>query len=239
MALSFINATIAADFTSSGDAICSPTVPSGTQDGDIIFACLYAPSLPNPGAPTITVPGAFSEEANETDTTDNPDVRAGFWSRVASSEPASYEFRNTLGATNNYITVALITLRGQDSTALDVTYSSGSHYSYVTGDLTPDAPDITTNTDGAWVVTFFGGSHNEITGVVAPTNYSLRTSTTDNHRNMGVATREITTAGSETIGSWGNTGSLTNTDCANFTFAVKPAAGGGVGKLINSGLVQA
>jgi hypothetical protein len=90
----------------------------------------------------------------------------------------------------------------------------------------PDAPDITTQTDGAWVITWHVATLDDINTAGAPTDYTVRgnvVGATMDERQQVVATREIASAGVQTIGAW--THSCSKTNAAEYgcvTFALKP-----------------
>ena len=227
-AISFVAEGNCVDSTTGGDATCDVTKPTGTVDGDMLIAYVFGSRTGGSGTPTLVEPagGGWTVVTEDGDFDGGANRIIGVYYKIAASEGASYTWAATLGtSTANYVGVSIITLRGT-GTQLNVTYSEPSHHVDDGDNLNPDAPDITTATDNAWVVTGMGASHNEITAAGAPSGYTLRSSNvTMTYNKIMIATKSTTTAGAQSPGVWTNTGTLTNTDSSGITIAVPEASG--------------
>ncbi len=214
-----------AQATGSAVSSLTPTLPAHLTDDFFAVLCGRDAQANNAGA-WSTVSSGWTL-LDETLQTGGRDRRTGvFFKRATSDSEANPQF--DMNATDAAFCLVL-QLRGVDTIGdgFDVVFSAGSHRSAGTNDTTPDQPDITTLTDGAVVICFHHATHDDITVCGPPTDYTCRESrlTTDNHRNGASATREIVSAGAQTIGSWTHTSSPTNVaEFTCHTLALKPLA---------------
>lgn len=209
-------ATTTADHNTSPDITVN--IPSGTQDNDVMFACY---SNGDAATTDITMSG-WTRITFEIESTFGNRTVAAFY-KVASSEPASILMDNT-GSTTNRTSATISTFRGVDtSTPLDVTYVKGSHYTYLVNDDTPAPAAITTNTNGAWVVTCLHEKEGTTSAIAPSSGYTERAEILNGNNVLHTQTKEVTTAGTETPGDITLTGT-TNADNAILTFAFKPGA---------------
>lgn len=210
-----------------GNAVCAATKPTGTADNDLlVFFVSTSQTGATDAVPTLSPPTGLTVVANETYTAGGADIRTVVYTRTASSEGASYTFtaNDDAAATTNYVGVNIIALRG-NGLHLDVTYAAGSHRVQASNTINPDAPNITTATNGAWVITGMNASHNEITAFGAPSGWTLRTSVvSSSYRSGGIATKEEATAGASAPGVWTNTGTASAAESQGITIAVSESA---------------
>ena len=199
----------------------TPSEPTGTAENDVVIA--FCTISTEDG--TWTDPADFTEiyQNAETGTTGiTVNSYLGYKKRGADAG-SGYAFSNS--GTGGGIRCTLTTYRGVDTTTqLDVTWVTGSHYSTFENDNTVANPAITTATNGAWVL-LFQYSWDASQTHVAPTNYTLRIDyATGSGRTQASASREITTATTETPGEWNHTSWNASADGVHYTIALKPLA---------------
>lgn len=206
--------------TTGGNPDISMSKPTGTADGDVLFACYGNTSS---DTTSITLSGWTPIDLNTAGGGSANTFAA--WYKVASSEPGTYTFDNT-GSSANNTSASIITLRGVDtSNPLDVAYVEGSHFIRVQNDATPNVPDITTVTNGALVVYCAHTTGGTTTTAITPaTNYDEQTEVIQNNRYQETATRIIATAGAQTIGDITLVTGGGGEDTSIITVAFRPAA---------------
>lgn len=124
------------------------SVPSGVVDGDVMIAVVeVAATAGTVASTTFTAPSGWTSVANSVAT----NTRMQTWIRVASSEPASYQW-TIAGGVDRAITGIIAAWSGGDtSTPQDTTAAAGA------GTNSPMvAPTITTVTAGAMLVCAWG-----------------------------------------------------------------------------------
>ncbi len=205
---------------------------SGTVDGDVMVAWVFASSNQTANAVTLTEPSGWTAVREHYVVQGTRTQAFGIYTKVASSEGSTYAFQagETSGTAALAIVVAVNSFTGVDtSTPLDVTYSSGSHEITTDQDMltSPNAtpPSITTATANAWVLTLFGVNLDNILTLTAPSGYTMSGNTTPlSARNLGVAYIDAGAAGAESPGEWGYTESgPTTTRGVLATIALRPA----------------
>lgn len=221
MAISFVN--VAADTAAAG----SPqtiTIPTGVQENDVMlaFACIK-----NSTTVTWTFPGGWSQIARQNDGTSVMDV----WAKVAGASEANFSVTMSSGTLFQMFVAAY---RGVDtSTIEDATevFSNGAAPS-APGDFTPTG--ITTNTAGAWAVSFVATRDNNDLSMSTTQSFNDRASgsgystTQGSDMSVGMADKEISAAGAVTMPTWQQTDAATSDYAAwlSFSLALKPAGGG-------------
>lgn len=203
-------------------AVCDK--PTGTADGDFLVAFLWASSAQAVNPIQMAEPAGWTliREVSAVQSTRTGAI--GIYTKVASSEGASWQWDtdDDDAAAVLSMAVSVTALRGQAETQLDVTYASGSHEDTAdTARITVDAPDITTVTRNALVMTFFGAHIALITDIDAPSGMSLLAENVANGRNLGVASVAQGDPGAVSPGSWNNTGSGTTTRAIGATIAIR------------------
>ncbi len=147
---------------------------------------------------------------------------------AGASEPDVSIFHDSV--LNEEHTTAVLAFRGVDtSNPLDVAFVAGSHRddqaNVEIGTNTDPLPSITTETDGAMVVTIECLTHEDITADADPSGYTNRHRNTGipyNHRQIMVWSRIVTNAGLESPGIPEYTSSTNNADKTMYTIALKP-----------------
>jgi hypothetical protein len=169
---------------------------------------------------------------NEAFTTDTDQQMCVAVKRISSpgSEPTNWEFDRGSNAYQDWAAISLL-LRGVDpDTTLDVAIDVQEG----TNDLTPDAPDITTLTDNALVVTGHMSSTNAANRADtvtrgAPSGFTLvGTGAVKLYAFVALAYKQQASAGAVSIGPWTHSPDNAVDDFQVFTLAIKPAPGGGV-----------
>lgn len=194
------------------------STPTGTQDDDVIIKAVG--KADDPG--TFNADGFTKTTGMEIATTSGNDILTGLQHKVAASEGATQTISHT-GASIRTAWV-LASFRGVHTDIFDIAPSS-AYRQEGTNDPTPPNTDITTLTDGAWVIIMGWCSTGQITAWVAPTDFTLIGSgVTSNPGNIALAYQEIASAGPVTIGDWQNTFSGSDAEFHTKTIALKPAA---------------
>ncbi|MFC1648431.1 LamG-like jellyroll fold domain-containing protein [Nanoarchaeota archaeon] len=195
------------------------TAPVGIQDGDFIFVQLNGATSSDR---IWTLPAGFVTINNHSFDSCDTDHAAAIGYKLASGESGDYVFN--INASEEGLMVSMIVLRGVDTeNPFDVTYDSGLHRDMGCDDITPTNPAITTQTDGAWVILTDSCGYWEPDVWGAPSGYDLREYGHNNGGNTEIATKEITSAGTETPGPWTNEYGPNNQDYVVYTIAIRPA----------------
>ena len=225
-AISFVASDTA---NSTGAQEITVNVPSGTQDDDVMIATCIKDD--NESGSNFTSAG-WTQVYNHPED-EGRDITTTILYRVASSEPANYTFDTGIG-NNEEVSCMIHTYRGVDtSNVLDVTFidvEDTGHFTTGSNDVTAPNRPITTVTNDAWVIVVHFASHDDITSVGAPTNYTIRNSLTGgsmDHRQQALADREISSAGLESPGDWTHSCSTCNQqEYTTSVIALRPAAAG-------------
>ncbi|MEM9336909.1 MAG: SpvB/TcaC N-terminal domain-containing protein, partial [Patescibacteria group bacterium] len=202
------------------------SVPSGVQDGDLLIMVSHR----NDNVGDFTTPVGWTRQT-ALDGVESPgqDRTTGIFTRIAASEPSTYSLTHTDGGAEQWSSV-IIAYRGVDqSQPLDVT-PTGSHYQANTNDSNPPNSAITTVTDGAQVVLISALTHDDITTGLAPTGYTMRVDHSGgpiDHRQIQIADKAVSSAGTETPGDWLNTVNNTVAESNVATLALRPATAAG------------
>ena len=163
---------------------CNPGEPSGAQDGDFILTV----------AMTQSTGGSWSDvdltEIDNQNETNMLGAEINFYAgKVARGSSAANLTMSYSGTADNVRCAALL-FRDADGDIddLDVTYASGSHYNHAQNDgCDGDSSNITTNTDGAMVVSvaFCSNGSNTMT---PPSGYTEQTDDTGSNSSIATAT---------------------------------------------------
>lgn len=150
------------------------------------------------------------------------------YKRISSptSEPASWEF--TRGPTESIDEWSAITLvlRGVETEIEDAALTSSTG----ADDFTPDAPDITTVTDGALVLTcHYTGARSDLSSssAGAPSGFTLLPKAAQVNSWLTVAYKTESSAGAKSYGVWTHSPDEATAEYQVFTIAIKPSGSGG------------
>ena len=218
MAITFI--AVGADSRTAGTTL-ELAAPAGIQDGDLLVAIGMAA---DDVAIEIDEVG-FNEELNITNVTAS-DSALVVATKIASSESGTYTLK-VEGATSETLMGFVLLYRGVDQTTpQDQTPTSVID---ATNSDTHDPAAITTQTDGAVVISIAVATQNSIGegGSTPPSGYVLRgedARTTGFQEWIGAADKTVATAGSENPGTW--SGLSSTADSGSITTAIRPAASG-------------
>jgi hypothetical protein len=224
-AISYIAESSDDNNSSSGQTVAEPT---GTQQDDLVVCNMSMTAQDGDWAkPTDHT---WIDASILTSVGGAQELAASYKIRGATAGDAlSFAYSGTAAANR----VSCYTVRGIDTTTpFDVTFVEGSHYAQANNDPTGACAAVTTVTDGAWVMLLQTITLGNVTVAAAPTNYTLRFSEVGTtNRQAATATREITSAGTETPGTWGHTGGGGTDDARCLTLAIRPAAAAGGGSV--------
>lgn len=203
-------------------------------NGDVLLAVVGAAEADQTAfacSGWTVVPSSYSEAAGGADR-----ASALLYKVItnAGGEPSSYTFTRTGDATTIAQGVLILQTRGISTvTPLDASVVVAD----IQNDMTPDAPDITTATSGALIITTQvcvneGGSSDPFSDVTptAPATMTLVDSrivsdaSTDNDLFVTMAYVVAGTAGAYTFGSWQHTGGEAFNDSVVTTIALAPTA---------------
>ncbi len=182
MALSFIAAANKLAISASSVVVAKPT---GTADGDIVFAFLV---VNNGSSVTITPPSGFT--VIESTTFTNPLIMAVAWKKAA-SEPTTYTW--TVSASVVVLEVITSTFRGQSNV---VPIADHQHTIQTSSSTTLASPSVTTAAaDSLWLswVVFNNG-----TSVVQPSGWTVLD---DNPDTVGMGHADISVASAGATGA--------------------------------------
>ena len=145
--------------------------------------------------------------------------------RVLQSGDTTFAWAATT-VTNATTLWGAVVYRGVDTvTPFDLTEAAPAAYANT---ATPNPPAVTTVTNGAFVIAIAGDNKEAATAAITPpTNYTIAidiASTAGDDGSLGVAHREITTAGLEDPGTFSATGWAAADDGYVWTFALRPAS---------------
>lgn len=198
------------------------TLPVGTATDDVVYVA-YAFS----GASDVNMAMITADYAELADlyVLDTLDTNLGVFRKVQGATPDTEAVCDSFGGTANAIAGTVTVLIGVDTTTPeDATTTTDTN----TSNPTPSPPAIDTTTAGAWVLIAGGSTEPDVP--TAPTNYVnlIEDQGIDsNPINVMLATREITSPGTETPGVFGDIVGTGSDSSAAATVAVRPAAGGG------------
>jgi hypothetical protein len=206
------------------------TTPAGTADNHVVFGFAFSTSNQATNPITLTEPAGMTVVREHSLVMNTTRTNAfGIYYKVAAGEGATYAFTADDGTASQIaLSACVLTLSGVKINAvLDTPYVTGSHEVTTDTDLlagsATDAPDITTVTSGAWVLTFLGANLDNILTLTEPSGMTLDCSNVGNARNFGVAHINAGAAGAESLGAWGYTESgATTTRGILATLAVRP-----------------
>lgn len=217
--------TVASQTTSNSASATSLTLTLSSHTTDDIIACFVGWECNGDTGTAITesANGGFTRVFNVLHTTERDRRTAFFWKRATSASETDPQFDFDGGANQCAVTGVVLSGCTTVGSPLDVAYVEGTHSSDTADTINVTNPAITTGTDGAMVLLLYYGTHNEITGSGAPTNYSVSSEVTANNGNNYIATRTITSATTETPGAWAHTGTSSETDVSAHTIAIAPA----------------
>lgn len=215
--ISFVNGS--SSYNISATSI-TPTEPTSTAENDVVIAFCSIHSEDS----TWTDPSDFTQIDNQATAHAGIESHSYIGYKVRASDAGSgYQFDYT-GGTADDIKCTLSSWRGVDASVLDVTYVKASHYNETDQDAAATAAQpITTNTNNAWVILHQYTWENSHTGG-APTNYTLNHESDSQNAVHHIASREITSAGTETPGGWNHTDVQAAADSYNYTLALQPAS---------------
>lgn len=225
MAIAFVAAGTQVSTFGTGTAGLTVTVADGT-DGNFM---LLISSRTDDAGTYDAISGWQSIGELVLSDTGGGDRQCAVYSRIASSEPASYNLTHTDTANQGWGAV-ILEWSGVDSTNSLDTASQGDATQFNQDDGTP--PAITTVTNNAWVVVFgtpraFSA---EASSFTPPSGYTERADISETDFKIHVSDKAVATAGSETPGAIvANPGGSNINDWLVGTLALRPDAGGGSG----------
>lgn len=166
---------------------------------------------------------------------DGTDLSAGVWYKFLTSTPDGSVVANGAGSAQEAAAYASLVLRGVDaSTPIDVAIVETGP----TVGVNPDPGAVTTATAGAWVIAAAVDS-NQTPASAGPTGYSNFVGDgADDTRpcSVGLATKEIASAGAEDPGAFSNWGNQFNS-WKTFTVVLRPAGAGGTPGTVSPGVL--
>ncbi len=138
MAIAYVDST----FDGSTNAVATPAVPTGVNDGDLLLCILYVEKV---GGPIFAAPVGWTEEGTRVNVNDGTQGWA-LYSKVASSESGSYNFGSASNILNG---AAVIAYSGVNTSgAIDVLSNTG----YETYNTTVRAASVTTTVANTMLV---------------------------------------------------------------------------------------
>jgi hypothetical protein len=189
MAISLITGGALTGAVNNGGAV-TLTFPAGVLQDDVVYVCSGID-----GTPTIATSG-YTAVSNVT----SSNQQTWVWRKIMGATPDTSVTINGTGQPQDAHTVVALILRGVETSQPEdaaSTTASGSS-------TNPDNPAITTVFNRAWVLAFASSRVLDST-ITAPSGYTNQTNiaqTDTNPSTTGVATKEITTAGTEDPPSW-------------------------------------
>lgn len=227
MAISFVGSEVAGVTTHPPATDLDVNVHASELDDDTLIA--FGHKNDNNGD-ISNVTGLTRATVLDRISTAGDDKTTAAFSRVASSEPASYAFQHS-DSGNEEFAFSINIFRGVHADIYDVAPDS-AHIAEGTDDSTPGPhAEITTVTDGAWVLACLALTNSEVNTPGAPSGYTLITSHTIHNRQVYVAYKLVATAGAETPGAWTHSVSANTAESIMYTIALKPAGvAGATGK---------
>lgn len=203
--------------------------PAGVANDDVLLC--YSMMDGAGWVNSITSPVAFTQVVNQ-DITNGDTASAHLLKRVASSEPANYNFDSTGG---NNVSVIVVAYSGVDTaTFIEASsFSNPNSASPPNSPVTVTYPSINTLTDGARVVLFGSVDWNTSSqgGTVGAASGVTQVATLNPAAYSSAWCGEFTQATAGATGThshvWTNTGQ--NGNFLGWAVALKPAGGGGGG----------
>jgi len=192
-------------------AALTVTVPTN-DDGDLLVMLAVESDDLDP----LEIVGGGWTERVQVQAGAGGDRTSAIFTRVASSEPADYTLRNT-ASTTEVFTGVICVFNSVHADVVDTACTSAS----LTDDDTPDAPNITTVTDGTIILTSVGGVQGTSGTLTGPSGFTEGKYKSITANIAGIAYKNQTTAGLETIGDWSSVG--TGADTVVLTCALKPS----------------
>lgn len=194
MAITVVGTPQVGNAINGGDVTLTFDVTPSENDVVIVYGGASYFSSPNPAAPGTgyTQIALYSHASN---------LFFGAWYKRMGASPDSSVVCHGNGQANSATAYGCYVLRGVDTTTFaDATATTAG----LTTGTNPDAPSITTVTNGAWVIAVAGSQVNDATpGTVS--GYSNQYTTTGNDAidiTVAGATFEKTTAGEENPAAW-------------------------------------
>ena len=223
MAISFIQEDHAQDLIAMTTGVTiSLTAPSA--DDFIFVSCWTASTTTNLSGDSWDTPGGFSVIDNAHFEGAGNDRLGGYFYKISDGTETSIACTGTEAGSVEMTCVAAV-FRGVDtSTPIDQTYVGSS----AGATNNPDTPAIVTQTNSAWVLSqWFYSQPGDVTGVTSPpSGYDQRffeVGVANDSIPGGIASKEVTSAGSEDPGVWTITGTVADGGMLYATFALRPA----------------
>ena len=205
---------------------CSPALPTGTAENDLMIATLMGPTSLSTGNWIETAVGGWNLVYNQGETAGDDRTTAVYYKIAGASESAP-TFDNQRGSSSSK-SCMIHTFRGINTTTpLDVAFSAGSHYATSSNTHNPTNPAITTATANSWVFIVHFHTGNTLSTPAAPSGYTIRRSMAGasyNHMQQEVATKAVASPGTETPGAWTNDSGATTNDGSLATLAIREAS---------------
>ena len=232
MAITFVSADFEERNNHSDVNTLTVTAPTGITDDDVLVAIFTRTGTTG----TISLPAGFTEINSDTWRVNLAQCVLGY--KVASSESGDYVFTTTDTGTQQ-VGAVIAVYRGVDTASpLDVTFAVGSHFVELVNDQTPTPATITTNTNGAFVLTAYIDRHASNHTVTQPSGYTQAAQTSASNNALGrcaeISHIEKATAGLETPGDYSTTGD-TGVDVAIHTIALKPGVSDSTAPILSNG----
>ena len=213
-------------------------MPAGVREDDLLI--LYT-HRENDTGDFDTPTGWTRQTAIDGPETAGNDMSTGIFTRLApASPPASYALTHTDTVGENWSAV-ILAYRGVDTTTpLDVT-PAASHYVHRTDKASPNVDafqEITTVTDGAYVLALEAVTNDDITSNADPDGYTNRVRHVGgsfDFRQIQVWDTEVATADTVTPGAPAYTSDATVAESAQATMALRPADANFVDYEVNDG----
>jgi len=199
MAITLRGSAPVSSFANNGGNVTINLSGLSLVEGDLVIACVSAPRVD--GVTPAMVSSGWTELVTPFvgSTTERPSM--GVWYKVMGAIPDSSVEMSGDGAATTDTTGIAIALQGVDGSVSDQTPVITSE----TSSATPDPDQITTQTNGAWVITFAHKSGDTASPTGTPSGYSntLDQAGSDTYdHNQTIATKEIASAGDENPTSW-------------------------------------
>lgn len=228
MAITYVGVgTTAVDSTAGGTS--TPGLPTGWQQDDVAILVLGARFRSEflPGGPSVSA-GWTLVDSDYYDLGTANDPFLFIYRRVLQSGDSAPTVTNTndTGLPNEMVISFIVAFRGVDTTTpIDVTSVSDTSAAGAT--FTPTG--LTTTTNDAWVLSSVISADDNTLGLLSGSEQGFTVRATDettigNDASIGIASKEITTAGSVTNPTWEQTVNEPDSWVA-ITLALRPAGG--------------
>ena len=192
------------------------TLPGGYQAGDVGILFFGIDSY----AGSVTVSNGWTIERSEPYASRQATTGVAYKVLGASESNPQVSFDST-----HWVNVILFVFRGVDTTTV---LDTASTYFTIYGDTTPDAPDITTVTDNAAIVSYWYNNWYEASGNTAPAGYTLDTTPAEKY-DGGAYLLDSGSAGLKALGTWTLSGMSGDVTPRLYTVALRPVVAGGGG----------